>query len=381
MVLERAYQKTLEIRLKEKAPLIQVVVGPRQVGKTTAATQIYNKWKYKKIIASADSPTPPGPEWIEWHWQKALDSSPDCLLIFDEIQKVQGWSEQIKILFDRERGKGNLKIVLLGSSSLYLQKGLSESLAGRFELIEAPHWSFSEFNTHFKWNFEKYITFGAYPGSTSISKNKTRWDSYILNSIIEPVLGRDIMSSHPINNPPLFRQTFELAMNYPSQIISYQKLLGQLHDKGNAATIKHYLKLFENSFLIKCLEKYSGSQIKVKSSSPKILILNPALANAYKPLEALKSNSKYYNFLFESIIGTHLSFVPGCKLYYWKKGNFEVDYIIESQSNITAIEIKSGLKKSGKGLKEFSKTYPNAKCLLWDYKNCMNFIKTKKSIF
>ncbi len=374
MKLTRSYEQILTERLKEKTPLIQVLIGPRQVGKSTAAQAIFEQWKGPKLMISADGPTPPTAEWIRWNWEKAASLGPNTLFIIDEVQKVVGWSEQIKIFFDKERGKGNLKILLLGSSSLYLNKGLTESLAGRFELVNASHWTFKECKEYFKWDLNKYLCYGGYPGAAEFAGDFSRWKNYILNSIIEPVLSRDILGSQMVANPALFRQTFEMIMGYPAQVVSLQKLLGQVQGRGNAATIKHYLSLFEKCFLILCLEKYSGSHLKTKASSPKIVILNPALVSAYQPEGRLLSDSNWYGRVFESLVGAHLSWKMGGELYYWKKGNFEVDYVIKTPGKTVAIEIKSGERKNGRGLTEFSKDYSSVKCELWDKEECLKFL-------
>ena len=373
-MLIRSFQKILQDRLHEKSPLIQILLGPRQVGKTTVAKQILDQWKGHKVMITADGPTPPGAEWIRWNWEKALKLAPNCLFIVDEVQKVPGWSEIIKVLFDRERGQGNLKVLLLGSSSLYLQKGLHESLAGRFELIHAPHWSFAECREYFGWNIDEYLKYGAYPGCADFAQDEARWKTYILDSIIEPVLSRDILSQQSVANPALFRQTFELAMKYPAQIISFQKMLGQLQERGNASTMKHYLTLFEKCFLLLPLQKYSGSQIQTKASSPKILIHNPALIMAYQPRTRTADAPEWFGHVFESIMGAHLARIPHSELYYWRQGPFEVDYILRTPNATTAIEIKANYKKSEKGLKEFSKKYTRVRCESWNYDDCLRFL-------
>ena len=378
-MITRTFHTTLEQRLQERMPLIQVLLGPRQVGKTTAATAIYEAWAGPKIMASADAPSPPRPSWIEHYWEQARLKGDGALLILDEVQKVSGWSEQVKILFDADRGKKDLRILLLGSSSLYMQTGLTESLAGRFELVRAPHWSFLEFQKAFQWDFNTYLSFGAYPGSVAMYPDENRWRSYILDGIIEPVLGKDILGQHPVNNPALFRQTFELAVQYPAKIVSFQKLLGQLQDRGNAHTIKHYLSLLEKSFLILTLQKYSGSTIQSRTSSPKIIVLNQALTHAYQSQKRLNQEPEWYGFVFESLMGAHLHQLENIRLYYWKEGKEEVDYVIETPEETVAIEIKSSRRrKSGKGLRLFSQRYPKVRCETWNFDRCLEFLSTGK---
>ncbi|MCP5464402.1 MAG: ATP-binding protein [Deltaproteobacteria bacterium] len=367
----------LNKRFQEDNPLIQIILGPRQVGKTTLARDLFDKWQGPKVMVSADSPAPPKPDWIEFHWLSAREKGQGTLLIIDEIQKVPQWSEQVKILFDQDRNRFDIKVLLLGSSSLYLQKGLSESLAGRFELIHMPHWSFLEFHQAFEWDFDQYLRYGAYPGSISLSSDETRWRSYILNSIIEPVLGKDILALHPVNKPALFRQAFEIAVQYPCYEISYQKMLGQLQERGNAATIKNYLNLLEKSFLIRTLQKYSGSSIRARTSSPKILVLNLALTHAYQSQSRLEQDSDWFGHVFENIVGNHLNLIPNSELYYWRDGSYEVDFVLKTPQKLYGIEIKSGRKKRrSDGLMAFKKTYPKAICLQWNRDDCLRFMTT-----
>ncbi len=374
-MIEREFQKTLLKRLQEKAPLLQMILGPRQVGKTTGAQWIFNRWKGPKFMVSADDPSPPGADWIRVHWQEALAQGPNTLLIFDEIQKVTGWSEVIKQLFDQERGRGRIKVALMGSSSLFLQKGLSESLTGRFELTEVPHWSFLECHQAFGWDLNTYMKWGAYPGAIPFKGDAVRWKHYILNSIVETVISKDIYQLNPVHKPALFRQTFELAVRHPAHIISLQKMLGQLQDRGNATTIKGYLDLLQKSYLIRALQKYSGSEIRIKDSSPKIIVLNPALIHAYVPQTRLIKEPGWYGFVFESIMGAHLAMLPDTELFYWRDNNAEVDFVLRTPNDLFAIEIKSGFKDKHSGLAAFQKQYPKARCQLWDYTRCCKFLE------
>ncbi len=372
-------KRIISERLQEQAPLIQVLLGPRQVGKTTTAKVIFDAWTGPKVMATADSITPPNAEWIRFNWEQARLKGPGTLLIFDEIQKVERWSEAIKSLFDPERGTGRLKILLLGSSSLYLKKGLGESLAGRFELLHAPHWSLADFQQEFGWDFDRFVRFGAYPGAAPFADDEARWRDYIRQSIIEPVISRDILGVSSVTKPALFRQTFELAVQHPAQTLSLQKMLGQLQDRGNVSTIKHYLEILEQCFLIRTLQKYSGSAVQVRASIPKIVVLNPALTHAYESQSRL-SDSVWYGRVFESMIGAHLSRAAGCELYYWREGNLEIDYVLKTPKGVIGIEI--GVREKPmrhKGMQAFSKRFPKAQVMMWNLEQGIEYLKSDPS--
>lgn len=354
--IKRNFTKILEKRLGEKLNFIQVVLGPRQVGKTTGLQQIVQAWQGPALMISADEVITPTIDWLKLHWEKARNLGTDALLVVDEVQKIPNWSSAIKYLFDQDRAARKLKVVLLGSASLALQKGLGESLAGRYEVIPANHWGLDECKQAFKWNLEDFLKFGGYPAAAELSEDIDRWQNYVRNSIIEPVLIKDILGLTTVNKPALFRQTFELAMSYPAQEISLQKLLGQLQESGNVTTIKHYLELFEGAFLLKTLQKYTGSEIRKRGSSPKIIPLNMALCHAFRSPTLIDSNSDWRGRIFEAAVGAALSKTKG-KLFYWREGKYEVDFVWELEGQLYALEIKSGRKRSSKGLEKFLQRY------------------------
>ncbi len=377
----RNFQQELAARLREKSPLIQVVIGPRQVGKSTAAHAIAAHWKGPQHMVTADGPVPPNAEWLQLQWNHARQLGTGTLFIVDEVQKISGWSEMLKRLFDPIRGRGLLKIVLLGSSSLYLQKGLSESLAGRFEVLPAPHWSFAECHREFGWDFATYLRWGAYPGAVPFVGKAARWRSYLRDGLIEPVLGRDVVGQNVLRNPALFRQTFELVSQCPAQVVSLQKLLGQLQDRGNAATIRHYLTLLEQVFFVRCLHKFSGSVVQSRSSSPKIIIMNPALTHAYQAPERLDTDPHWYGLMFENVVGAHLAQWPEAELYYWRDGTAEVDFVVKTPRALYAIEVKSGRRvRSERGLIRFAEHYPKAICQSWDAATAIDFMAGKRTL-
>ena len=374
--IKREFTSLLERRLLESSSFIQVVVGPRQVGKTMGLKQIVASWNGPTLMVSADSISPPTADWINLHWVRARTLGDNTLFVIDEIQKIPQWSEAIKRLYDEDRNTRKLQVVLLGSASLSLQKGLNESLAGRFELINATHWTYLECQEAFNWGIDEYLQFGGYPAAAELIRDPIRWQSYIRESIVEPVISRDIQSLVTVHKPALFRQSFELAMGYPAQEISLQKLLGQLQESGNATTIKHYLELFEGAFLLRCLQKYSTKALRMKASSPKILPMTSALVHAFvNPAKAIK-DPEWRGRIFESSIGAQLSRTRG-QLYYWRSGVFEVDFVVELEGKIYAIEVKSGRKKSKRGLAAFVKQCPDSIPIILDTVNGKTFFETK----
>ncbi|MBW4053874.1 MAG: ATP-binding protein [Proteobacteria bacterium] len=249
-------------------------------------------------------------------------------------------------------------MVVLGSSSLQIQTGLTESLAGRFELTRIYHWTYTELKNAFGYDLERFLLYGGYPGSVSYEDDYDRWYAYLKDSIVEAVIGKDILLNRKVGNPALFRQAFEILCRYPAQEISYTKLLGQLQDKGNTDLIKYYIELYAGAFLIYPLEKYSAKGWLTRSSSPKILISCPALYTMAEGPRAIVDTDKLGR-VFELAVGAQLLQLPG-ELFYWREKNAEVDFIYQYQGKLYAIEVRSGRRKSAKGLETFIKHFPDA---------------------
>jgi len=287
-MFERPHLQGFTKRLHEHRKFIQVLMGPRQVGKTTLITQLLNKTKTANHFVSADAVPASNNTWLEQQWEAARlkmdqESPSQFLLIVDEIQKIDNWSETVKLLWDADtRTKRNLKVILLGSSRLLLQKGLTESLAGRFEVTYMGHWSYQEMKEAFGWNSNQFVWFGGYPGSADLILDEDRWKAYVQQSLIETSISKDILMLTRVDKPALMKRLFELGCLYSGQILSYTKMLGQLQDVGNTTTISHYLELLDTAGLLAGLEKYSANAIRKKSSSPKFQVHNTALISAQK---------------------------------------------------------------------------------------------------
>ena len=361
------------LRLASIAPRrLQIVIGPRQVGKTTAARQASARSECPCHYASADEALPPGPEWIEAQWNAALRLAAHCeapaWLILDEIQKVRGWSEEVKRLWDADT-TGKIQLLLLGSSALLLQKGLSESLAGRFFLHRCSHWSWPEMRDAFGWDLETWLVFGGYPGAANYIGDPELWMRYISDSLIDTTLSRDILQLETVAKPALLRHLFGLAAHYPSQVLSFNKMLGQLVDAGNTTTLSHYLQLLGQAFLMTGLSAYSGGEVRRRASSPKLIVQNNALVTASNPRAFAMKNTDaaWRGRLVENAVGAvllqeHTSSTTS--LYYWRDGMLEADFVLADGPQLFGIEVKSGRPGKISGLAAFKKKYPKANPLI-----------------
>ena len=364
----------LATRLREPRRFIQVVAGPRQVGKTTLIRQVLadlaSPWHY----ASADEPTLRERAWFEEQWQvaRALGGA-EPVLVLDEVQKIPDWSERVKRLWDEDTAAGSpLKVVLLGSAPLLVQRGLTESLAGRFEMIHLTHWSYPEMRDAFGWDLSTYLFHGGYPGAAPLIDDRERWSRYILDSLIEPTISRDVLLMTRVDKPALLRRLFDLACSYSGQILSYTKMLGTLQDAGNTTTLAHYLDLLAGAGMVMGLQKYSGAIARRRASSPKLQVLNTALMTAPLGLSILEAEADraQWGRIVESAIGAHLSNAQirgECRLFYWRSGHREVDFVVDTpRGGITAVEVKSGVVSGTlAGMDAFAKEFaPDRKLLL-----------------
>lgn len=352
----RSLVTTLKQRINENTPLIQVVIGPRQVGKTTALKAALEG---RGVYHSADYPTPLSAEILTKWWAEA-EQDPSRLLAIDEIQKITDWSEAIKYLWD---GTKALKLIITGSSSLLVEKGLRETLAGRFELIRVEHWNFSEASKVFNLSLRQFIEYGCYPGSIQFMEDRARWGAYIRDAIVEPAIGRDLLQLHPIENPALLRQIFGAAVSLPAQLISTQKLQGSLQEKGTVPTISHYLSLLAEAFLVSGVQKYSPSQLRIRKSIPKLITHDNALCRAFeRPVVeniAIEKLGRY----FENAVGARF-IEAGWDTYYWKHRDSEVDFVVIGPENQKwAVEVKTGKTSLAElqGLFQFCKEHTEFK--------------------
>jgi uncharacterized protein len=373
--MERHHLQLLLRRMNEPRRFIQVIMGPRQTGKTTLTIQLLKKTSIPGSYETADAVPAGNILWLEQKWEAARIqmkrlSTEEFILVVDEIQKIPGWSEMVKKLWDEDtRNNLNLKVLLSGSSRLLLQTGLTESLAGRFEAVYTEHWSLLEMQEAFGWNAEQFAWFGGYPGSAELIDDEERWKQYIHTSLIETSISKDILMLTRIDKPALLKRMFELGCLYSGQILSLTKIQGQLQDAGNTTTLSHYLQILNSAGLLGGFEKYAADTLRKRSSSPKFQVHNNALLASQHSdtfIQVSKDSMKWGRIV-ESAIGAHLlnaSISNGFSMHYWRERDQEVDFILEWRGKLLAIEVKSNEVSSLKGLTLFRNYYPQSKILL-----------------
>lgn len=358
----------LKSRLSEPKDKIQTVSGPRQVGKSTMVKQVLQEIDIPYLSVSADNVPKTDTFWISEMWATArarmkAANAPEFLLVIDEVHKLDNWSEAVKKEWDDDvRNDINMKVVILGSSRLLLKDGLTESLAGRYELIRMPHWSYNEMREAFAIDLDQYIYFGGYPGGAKYIKDERRWRRYIKDSIIAPAIERDILTTKIIYKPILMRQLFDLGCMYSGKELSLNKMLGQLQDAGNVTTLAGYLNTLGEGRLLCGLQKYAQDEARKYNSVPKLMVYNTAL------LTAQTSTTFHKTFTMPALWGRWVESAVGAyllnqadeydyKLYYWRENNDEVDFVIEYSGQHIAIEVKSGRRGANEGLKTFTNKF------------------------
>ena len=372
---KRAEYQLIKNRLEERRKFIQVVMGARQIGKSTVVKQVLKDLDAPYQFFSADNVPATNSNWISdcWDAVRSLKKSNgwgSVILVIDEIQKIANWSEAVKKEWDDDTFHDrDIKVLLLGSSRVLLEKGLSESLAGRFEQIRMSHWSYGEMKECFGFSLDQYLYYGGYPGAASLIDDTDRFQQYIQSSIIEATINKDILMDTPISKPALLRQTFELGAAYSGSLLSLNKMLGALQDAGNTATLAGYINLLNDSGLLGGLQKYSIDTARRKASIPKLQVYNNALKTVYSPLtfEQAITDRKAWGHIFESGIGAYLisqSFVHRFEVFYWRERNDEVDFILRKKGSVVAIEVKSNAEKRTEGLEKFRELFKPQKSFI-----------------
>ncbi len=394
MAYERQHKSTLLQRLGEEPDRLILVTGPRQTGKTTLVRQVLatidrpNRYlpvdepdrnavsAFPGLDGDPTAPSEPGTvlpsgekdtPWLVRRWEEARThasrSGRGFVLVIDEIQKIPNWADTVKGLWDRDRRDGRpLHVVLLGSAPLLMQRGMSESLAGRFETIRLTHWTFGEMSLAFGFDLPRFVYFGGYPGAARYVGDEERWREYIAQSLVEPNIERDILAMQRVDKPALLKRLFQLGAEYSGQILSYNKMLGQLQDAGNTTTLARYLNLLSDAGLITGLSEYARRAHLRRASSPKLNVLNTALMSSqsgYTFAEA-QADRTFWGRLVESAVGAHLfnTKASDIRLHYWRRGNHEVDFVLQRGPRLAALEVKSGARRViASGLERFGERF------------------------
>ena len=368
IMFKRQQAAVLQSRITEPRRFIQVIAGARQVGKSTMVKQVTQELTIPHLLATAEEAPDKDPAWISYVWQQArqsmrLNNYPEFLLVIDEIHKLDNWSEVVKAEWDTDTMRDlNLKVVLLGSSRLLIKDGLTESLAGRYELIEMEHWSFSEMREAFGMSAEQYIYYGGYPGAASLLEDEQRWRKYMKDAIIEPAITKDVLTTKRVLKPALLRQLFQLGCAYSGELLSFNKILGQLQDAGNTSTLANYLQLLDESKLLCGLQQYAADDARKYKSVPKYQVYNSGLLSACNSLsfkDVYLSPAEWGKWV-ESAVGAYLANHADrleYKVYYWRHDSDEVDFVLQRSRQLVAIEVKSGRRKMNQGLKLFHEQF------------------------
>lgn len=377
MPFQRNIVKTISDRINEPRKFIQIVMGPRQTGKSTAVGQALGSFEGPRLSVEATKGESDA-DWIraQWYQARRLAEREAALLVIDEVQYVSNWSAIVKTLWDEDSAaRVDLRVVLTGSSATLIQEGLNEALTGRFELIECTHWTLAECEEAFGYGLDDYLFFGGYPGAAPLREDRRRWLRYMNASVIEPSILNDAMRMSDVRNPELMRRLFGVGAPYSGQEVSYRKLLGQLDDRGNTATIAHYLQLLGNAGIMSGLQKYDPKLIRQKASSPRLLVHDTGLMTAAfgRKRDSLLSDPDLRGRLVESAVGAHLlnrAYSGELEVFWWREGNLEVDFVIACEDAVTAIEVKSGRVKPTRGMAEFIVRNPDAYALVVGSPDC-----------
>ena len=398
-----AYQRpvadVLKVRLSEAPDRLQILAGPRQVGKTTLVRQVLDSSDRPAAsthYAAADNPARPTAEWPggpsnanpdaaapssdwiveQWHaaerrataWTEADHPAAKAMpfvLVLDEIQTVPQWSSVVKGLWDESRSRGlRMHVVLLGSSPLLVQQGLTESLAGRYELLRMSHWSFDEMNDAFGFTLDQYLYFGGFPGSAGQIGDEQRWRAYVRDALIEPNIQKDVLAMSRVDKPALLRQLFEVGCAYSGQIVSLDKVRGQLG--GHTDTLAHHLTLLAQAGLLSGLQKYAGQAVRQRAAPPKFQVHNTALmtVSATYGFDEARADRSHWGRLAESAVGAHLlnTADSDTRIHYWRERDLEVDFVVEHRGTLAAIEVKTGAAPAHhRGTAEFCRRHPDAR--------------------
>lgn len=372
----RACRELLLQRLAEPAPSrIQLLAGPRQVGKTTLLLELAEKLGSVAIYVAADGPEASLPGFWERLWARAescAKADGRAVVLLDEAHVLHDWATRLKGEWDRlRRRRLAVQIVATGSSALHLGLGSRESLAGRFERIVLSHWSAASLVDVFHVDpgdaAEMLVRMGAYPGAFAYRDDLDRWAAYVRDAILEPAIGRDLLALAPVRKPALLRQVFAVCASSPAQIVSLQKIQGQLQDPGAIETVAHYLALLEEAFLVAPLVKHSLKTARRRAAPPKLVTLSNAFLAITHPHgmpDREREPARFGMWVENACLA--FAWNAGQRVSYWREEPFEVDAVIEGNWGKWAVEIKTGAVSPAdlRGLTEFTRRYTDYRPLV-----------------
>ena len=367
-MFKRQQATVLLSRINEPRRFIQVIAGARQVGKSTMVKQVVQELTVPHLLTTAEEATDTNPAWIRYVWQQArqavrLNNYAEFLLVIDEIHKLDNWSEVVKAEWDADTMRDvNIKVVLLGSSRLLIKDGLNESLAGRYELIEMEHWSLNEMREAFGMTAEQYIYYGGYPGAAPLIGDEKRWRKYMRDAMVEPAITKDVLTTKRVLKPALLRQLFLLGCSYSGELLSFNKILGQLQDAGNTTTLANYIQLLDESKLLAGLQQYAADDARKYKSVPKYQVYNSGLLSANSSLSFQDAylDPKQWGRWVETAVGAYLINHADrleYKVCYWRHKDDEVDFVLQHSRELITIEVKSGRRQNNRGLAVFSEQF------------------------
>lgn len=362
---QRAYFKIIKKWIEEPRRSIKALYGPRQVGKTAMVKEALASSSIPWMYVCAEDLEVADGLWLRKLWeeirQKAKESDrKEAVIVIDEVQRVDSWNETVKREWETDTfNKTNVKAILISSASHLIQKGLTESLVGKFESMLIPHWSYREMKEEFGWSPEEYMWFGGYPGGIKFMENESAWKRYIKTSVIDTSISKDILLQIRIDRPSLLRKLFETGSLHSSYVLSLTQVQEGLTERGNLSTLSNYLGLLESTFLMTGLDKYTGERNRKRSSKPKFQLFNNGLFSAQsdKTFHEAKSDPQLWGHVFESAVGTHLlnsSYTEDFDLYYWFEKRMEVDFIVEKDNRMIVIEVKYDKNAPETGLDLFT---------------------------
>ena len=378
-LFRRPIFERLLARVHEPRRFIQVLAGPRQVGTTTLARQVIDAVGLPAHFASADDPALRDRSWLASQWQVGRVHARNGgraggLLVIDEIQKVPDWSEIVKRLWDEDSHSGaELRLMLLGSSPLLVQRGLTESLAGRFEVVRVGHWSLSEMADAFGFDLDRYLFFGGYPGAAPLAGDEDRWRAYVLDSLVETSLARDVLLLTRVDKPMLLRQLLRLGAERSGDVVPFTRMLTRLDGAGNTTTLTGYLELLAGAGLVTGLPKY-GRQLRLRAASPRLVAMNGALVSAVCgwASEAALADPDARGRLIETAVADHfLNASAPLATGYWRDGEHEVDLVVRASGaepeghRVLAVRVESGRRRPTRsGLGRFLARFPESRSLV-----------------